>query len=110
MRKTIQELKRENERLKNQVQAKKELIDIQKERNRLLKENKALVAYGKHPQFYEGAKHLGKTSLRFGKIAGKGFMSWAKKVAEADRRSQIAQRKMQTVKRRSSTRTKRRRR
>lgn len=93
---TLTELKRQNEILRHQLQARKEMIDIGRERNKLLKENKALKFVSKHPRLVSFASPTAKLGTRF----GKGLVKWANKVAEAERREQMAKRRMSSGRKR----------
>jgi len=78
---TVNELKRENEKLRNRIEAKKEMIEIGRERNRLLKQNKTLLKSlkrgGKPSIVGEIGKLTGRATLRAGKSAGRfGLKTW----------------------------------
>lgn len=97
---TLQELKKRNVELRFQlaekqklIDAKKELLEIGKKRNALIKENAKLMReakFGSQLRFARGVgKGLGKASVKAGKIgliAGKALIKHAKKIAEADER------------------------
>jgi hypothetical protein len=90
---TLEELKRTNERLRNELNAKKELITIGKERQQLIKQGKQLEFLMKHPGIVrfggipaKVGKSIGKAGLKYGGIAGKKVLKWAERVAENERR------------------------
>lgn len=72
---TLDELKKENKRLRSVISSQGEMEKIGKERNRLLKENKALLKQAK----FGKAISIGKTvGLRVGRGAVKGAVKTAK--------------------------------
>lgn len=83
---TLEKLKRENALLRNKLAAKKELISIQQERNKILKQNKALAKILKHPKRYAFIESVGKSSVKTGKKLGRGFYKFAETLYEADQR------------------------
>ena len=99
---TLEELQQQNKKLKAEIEAKRELTEIQRKRENLIKENKRLLRqakFGKQIKFAKGVgKGLGRVSLK----VGKALVKHAKKIAEADDREQRARRKVKrtTVKKR----------
>lgn len=87
---TLEELKKQNQRLKNQIQAKKEMLEIGRARNKLLKENKALRFASKHG----GLISFANTSARIGGKIGKGFVKWAKMIAEKEEKEEMMKKRM----------------
>jgi len=98
---TLQELQEQNRKLRAQLEAKQELIKIQQERNRLLKENKNLQFASKYGGLVRVGSSIGrgisKGATKVGKGLGKGFVAWGRKLQEAERREQMAQRKIKKV-------------
>ena len=95
---TLQELRRKNEKLRNRLKAKRELLDIGEARNRLLKENKALLLEAKYGKQMRFAKSVGrktsKVGSKLGRGIGRGLWTMAKRIDEAGRKEEMARRKV----------------
>lgn len=75
---TLQELRKENKRLRDRMKRKRELEEIQEERERLAKENKRL----KNPKKYALFKIVKKTGAR----TGRGFAKMGRGAAKANKK------------------------
>lgn len=108
---TLKELKRENERLRNKIKAKKDLISIGEERNKLLRENKALMRQMKYGSSLSVAQKFGEKGARYGKKLGKNLLILGRKIEAAQREEEMLRRKIENkrrVKAKKKTTTKKR--
>ncbi len=102
-KKTIEELKKENEELRKNIKSKQDLIAIGREKSKLIRENKALKIYSKHGSAIEAGAKFGRTSAKIGKVVGKSLWNLAKRINEAEKREEIARRKAMRSPRKKST-------
>lgn len=96
---TLEELKRENAKLRAEAEGKRELIKLGEERNRLLRENKNLMRQAKFGKEIEVGKAIGRATAKIGKTFGRGFLIIAKNIAEAEKKEQELRRKMRRMRR-----------
>lgn len=68
---TLQELQKQNQKLREEIREKTSLMEIGKERNRLLKENKALLINLKHSRKIAFLQGVGRTTEKAGKKIGR---------------------------------------
>lgn len=80
---TLQELKERNRQLKIEIQSKKKLLEIAKERKKLMKENAKIAREIKFGNQIRLAKKLGKALSGTGSVA-KAIAKHAVKIAEAE--------------------------
>lgn len=96
MVKSLAELQRENERLRNQIKAKEEMIKLSRQRNALARENRSLIREMK----YGGAYKFGRKAGEVGKKLGKGLLTIAKNIEASQRKEDMLRRKqVKTIKR-----------
>ena len=97
---TLKQLRRENERLRK-VQTKiNQMRRMNEERARLIKENKQLAFRTKHPVAVATTQKFVNTTAKFGTKAWSGIQKWGQRLAEAERREQMRQRKLKSMKKR----------
>lgn len=105
MGKTLQELQRENRRLKNEAESRMELVKIGEERAKLAAQNqKLLKALNRSSTGVAIRKTLGVTGRGFfkaGKKIGSGLIRYGRFLDEAERRNE---REARTIKRTSTRR------
>ena len=108
---TLEELRKENQKLRTKMKSLEEMKKIERERNRLAKENKALMIRLKHPGLIKFANKSSKAANSFGKVSSKigtkifkGIQSYGNYLNQQD------QRRVASVKRRRKRRTTRKRR
>ncbi len=104
---TLDEARRENQRLRNQLEAKRESEAIGRERNRLLKENAILLRRQKFPKTARFADSFARGFVGGTKNLGKNLLTIATKIDNAEKRSQALGRKTGKipVKRKTTRRT-----
>jgi len=91
---TLEELKRENQRLRNLIKSKKEMEDIGKERNRLLQENKALLRQAKYSKQIAFAKGVGRATGKVGMKLGKRIWNTLGKLEQQRLRNEALHKKI----------------
>jgi len=94
---TLNELKKQNEKLRNQLKARAELEEIGRERNKLMKENKNLLFAMKHKGLLSSAKKLssfGQKSGVIGKKVGIGIWKKLRELEKTRLRNEALQRKL----------------
>lgn len=110
---SLEKLKRENQRLKaeskrklerlnNVNKAQKEIISIGKQREKLIRENKALKFAKKHPRalragkaFIRGSDKFAVEGTKVAKKFGRGLVILSKRIEEANRREKAALKKLE---------------
>ena len=99
---TLEELKRQNEKLRNEAQAKRELAEIQKERFKLIAENKSLVRRAKFGRSISIASKLGSTTAKVGKGIGRSLIRIGHNLNEQDRRAKLARSKLKKARKKTT--------
>lgn len=122
---TLEELRRKNEKLRNELKAKEEIKEIGRERNRLLKEQTRLIRQKKFSKVIAAGRIGKRVGKKVGKVTGrvagklgiklgKGLLQIAKNIAENERREKMlearATRKKSTKRKKTKTRKKRKKR
>jgi len=108
---TLEEIKRKNERLRANIQAKKEIMQIGQERSRLLKEKALLLRVSKmSPEKIARQKRIAEKLIKVAKSTKRGFLKWGQRLVEAEKREKEARRKamQQQRKRKKSSKKKKR--
>lgn len=106
---TLEELKRQNEKLRNQLEARKEIEKISQERNKLLRENRALLLKKKYPRLVSSVGKFGKFTKTSGIKVGKGLLRIAKNIEAMERRESKISRKVMSKPRKKAKSTSKRR-
>jgi len=100
MSKTLQELQRDNRRLKNEAESRKELVKIGQERVKLAEENRRLlIALRRSPTGVAIRKTLGVTGrglFKAGKSIGKNLVRYGNFLAEQEIKNQRRERNIRT--------------
>ena len=94
MGKTIEELQRENRELKERIEKKKRLLEAQRIRNELKRENQKLLKQTRNPQFRAAVKRLGSGAGKATKQIGKGVWNTLQKMEETRIRNEALQRRV----------------
>lgn len=92
-KKSIAEIMAENKRLRSKIESKREILAVRQEKNKLLREQKAILRDLKYGRAMKFGKEVGKTSLGMGKRIGKGLFEIAKRIDAAERREEMMKNK-----------------
>lgn len=117
---SLQELQKENERLRNMQSKLREMQKNNEDRKRLLKENKQIsrdIKFGKHIRLGKSVgrglaqvgKQTGKEFLKVGKGAVKGLQAYANFLAAQEMKQRSINRRLRSVKKAIKKRKKRKR-
>lgn len=108
MGKTLQELQRENKRLINEAESRKELVKIGEERLSLQQQNQKLLKQLRRSPASVGIRntlgHVGRGFFKGGKSVAKGLIRYGKFLDEAERRNE---RRTKTLRKTSKSRRRR---
>jgi len=90
----LEELKRRNQKLRNELKAREELEMLGKERKMLLKENKRLVMEKKYFGAIKKGKSIGLATKKISQRIGKGLVGFAKVVDNIDKKAKQENKRM----------------
>ncbi len=105
---TLQELKKRNEQLKNQLKSQQETEAIGRERNRLLRENTILLRQRRFPGTTKFVRKFGDQFMKKTTQIGRSLVKIARKIDEAERKEEmLKKRAIRTPRKKTSKKRKR---
>jgi hypothetical protein len=95
----IQQLQRQNEKLKAELECKDDLVNLEREQKQLMQENKKLGRELKFGQEIGLAKDMGKTSWKILKVIGSNIMKFCRHIEKVERQNKVFESRLERIKR-----------